>query len=87
MTGDLKIDVIEVNGRVTQANVRIALGPWPFKNWSHVSVHCESLAGGHRAVRVGEPKPDADELNPSAAMDLLCGECRFVVATLHEEVG
>jgi hypothetical protein len=27
----------------------------------------------------------ADERNPDDAADMLCGECKFVVATLHAE--
>ena len=29
----------------------------------------------------------ADRLNDHAAMDLMCGKCRLVIATLHEQEG
>jgi hypothetical protein len=34
-----KIDVVEHNAKVTSVYLRIALGPWPIKNWSQSCIY------------------------------------------------
>lgn len=38
-----KIEVTEHNGRVTEACLYFALGPWPMKNWSWTPVYFTNL--------------------------------------------
>jgi hypothetical protein len=42
-----------------------------------------SLCGGNKPLVLSEMK--ADEVNDHDALDLMCGSCSLVIATLHEK--